>query len=113
MTERGMTAVLVHESSEPMVGNVCMGAYRLVYQSPKDLLTSERWRDMGSIGIYGPLRITLARVSPLRRIYGATIRAIWKQHTRHAMKSASAVSCRTATKVNVRDFTHVEYISAY
>ena len=45
MTERGMTAVLVHESSGKMVGNVCMGAYRLVNQSPKDLLTSERWRD--------------------------------------------------------------------
>ena len=51
----------------------------------------------------------------------AKIRAIWK-HTRHAMKlslgrrtgqSASAVSCRTTTKVNVRDFTHVEYISSY
>ena len=27
MTERGMTVVLVHESSEQMVGNVCMGAY--------------------------------------------------------------------------------------
>ena len=26
-------------------------------------------------------------------------------------QSASAVSFRTATKVNVRDFTHVEYIS--
>ena len=41
IAERGMTAVLGHESSEQMVGNVCMEAYRLVYQSPKDLLTSE------------------------------------------------------------------------
>ena len=41
MTERGMTAVLVHESSEQMVGNVYKGAYRLVYQSPKDLLTAD------------------------------------------------------------------------
>ena len=38
--------MLVHESSEQMVGSVCMGAYRLVYQSPKDLLMAERWRDM-------------------------------------------------------------------
>ena len=54
MTERGMTAVLVHESSEQMVGSVCMGAYRLVYQSPKDLLMAERWRDM----LLCPLYIT-------------------------------------------------------
>ena len=46
MTERGMTAVLVHESSGQMVGSVCKGVYRLVYQSPKDLLMAERWRDM-------------------------------------------------------------------
>ena len=52
MTERGMTAVLVHESSGQMVGNVCMGAYRLVYQSPKDLLTAERWRDMLLCPVY-------------------------------------------------------------
>ena len=52
MTERGMTAVLVHESSEQMVGNVCMGIYRLVYQSPKDLLTAERWRDMLLCPVY-------------------------------------------------------------
>ena len=26
-----------------MVGSVCMGAYRLVYQSPKDLFMAERW----------------------------------------------------------------------
>ena len=52
MTERGMTAVLEHESSEQMVGNVSMGAYRLVYQNPKDLLTSERWRDMLLCPVY-------------------------------------------------------------
>ena len=39
MTERGMTAVLVGENSEEMVENMCMGAFQLVYESPKDLLT--------------------------------------------------------------------------
>ena len=52
MTERGITAVLVHKSSEQMVGNVCKGAYPLVYQSPKDLLMAERWRDMLLCPVY-------------------------------------------------------------
>ena len=46
MTERSMIEEFVGESREEMAGNVCIGACQLVYQSPKDLLTDERWRNM-------------------------------------------------------------------
>ena len=42
MNERGMTVVLIGENRKEMVGNICMGAYQLIYQSPKALLTDER-----------------------------------------------------------------------